>query len=853
MGKMLPQRLSPAAPFTGLCKPELLAPAGDMACVRAAVENGADAVYFGLSRFNARLRAHNFTERDLPEVMGYLHERGVKGYVTFNTLVFPEELREAESFLRAIIGGGVDAAIVQDPGVCRLIRCLSPDFPIHASTQMSVTSEAGVAFARELGCSVVVLARECSLKEIAAIREKTAAAGIEVPLEIFVHGALCVAYSGQCLTSESLGGRSANRGECAQACRLPYELISDGRVVPLGDRRYLLSPQDLAGLEALPGIVRAGVATLKIEGRLKTPEYVAAVTGVYRRALDKAWSELHPDAPQPPDVVETDPEDELYQLSMTFSRGLSTGWLNGIDNQKLVHARFGKKRGVRLGTVLRVDERGIHVKAESPVKAGDGIVVDRGRPDETEEGGSVVGVDELPGGVTRLRFHGRSVDLGRVSSGDIVWKTADPAMERQLRQTFEGEQVRYRRPVGFQVGGSLGEPLRLVAVDEAGYEAEAVSAERLRLAGEGASLGREVLLKQLGRLGGSPFYLGELDDELPAGLALPVSQLNQVRREAVARLLEKRRMGRPWTLNESVTSVARVQAAELTDVGSAAELIPLVRSQEQLEAVLGEPCREIYIELEDPRRYAEAVRLVRESTPVGGEARRVWVAPPRMFKTGEDWIIKQLRECGADGFLARNHEHLRALGDQRLRGDFSLNVANPLTAEWFKERWGLERLTASYDLNNEQLAGLLRAAPPAWFEITIHQHMPMFHMEHCVFCAFLSTGRDFRDCGRPCDKHRVTLRDRVGAEHPLKADAGCRNTLFNARAQTGADYVESFIALGARHFRVEFLNESAADVKATLDRYRRLLAGELEGAALWRDLKLINQLGVTRGTLVEKR
>jgi len=296
-----PQSCSPAGSATVL--PELLAPAGDWDCARAAVENGADAVYFGLEKFNARMRARNFTVADMPKLMEFLHHRGVRGYVAFNTLVFENEIAEARNYLRAIIAAGVDAAIVQDVGIWRLIRELSPDFPIHASTQMTFTSATGVEFARELGCNLVVLARECSIAEIERIGRGTSVEGREpndsnvlpstldsrpstLPLEIFVHGALCVAYSGQCLTSESLGGRSANRGECAQACRMPYELICDGKPVPLGDRKYLLSPRDLAGLDVLPDLVRAGVASLKIEGRLKTPEYVAYITRIYRQALD---------------------------------------------------------------------------------------------------------------------------------------------------------------------------------------------------------------------------------------------------------------------------------------------------------------------------------------------------------------------------------------------------------------------------------------------------------------------------------------------------------------------------------------------------------------------------------------
>jgi U32 family peptidase len=236
---MNPSLDSPAANL--LCPPELLAPAGSWDCAKAAVENGADAIYFGLERFNARMRAQNFTEADLPELMAFLHQRGVKGYVTLNTLVFPQELVEAEQYLRTMIAAGVDAVIVQDIGICRLIRHLSADFPIHASTQMTITSAAGVEFAQALGCQLVVLARETSLKEINKIQRQLTDRSINLPLEVFVHGALCVAYSGQCLTSEALGGRSANRGECAQACRMTYQLVSDGQLIDLGDRQYLLS------------------------------------------------------------------------------------------------------------------------------------------------------------------------------------------------------------------------------------------------------------------------------------------------------------------------------------------------------------------------------------------------------------------------------------------------------------------------------------------------------------------------------------------------------------------------------------------------------------------------------------
>ena len=317
---------------SGYKRPEILSPAGDWECARAAVENGADAIYFGLERFNARMRAKNFTQADLPELMEFLHARGVRGYVTFNTLVFSNELKDAEVFIRGMIASGVDAAIVQDMGICKLIRSISPDFPIHGSTQMTVTSAEGVQFAKAQGANLVVLARENSIADINKIQEAQKNDN-PLPLEVFVHGALCVAYSGQCLTSESLGGRSANRGECAQACRLPYDLVANGEQVALGDRRYLLSPRDLAGLEVLLDLVKAGVASLKIEGRLKSPEYVASITRVYRDQLDKVMKSLAEINSPVSEVQPADLDAKRYELEMSFSRGLQTGWFKGTDNQ----------------------------------------------------------------------------------------------------------------------------------------------------------------------------------------------------------------------------------------------------------------------------------------------------------------------------------------------------------------------------------------------------------------------------------------------------------------------------------------------------------------------------------------
>ena len=366
-------------------------------------------------------------------------------------------------------------------------------------------------------------------------------------------------------------------------------------------------------------------------------------------------------------------------------------------------------------------------------------------------------------------------------------------------------------------------------------------------------LTEQVLVDQLGRLGGTGFRLARLQSHLEGPVMLPVSELNRLRREAVQQLQQLRAQPKRWNLLPSPLAAPASPTAAPAAPGTP-ELIVLVRNLAQLEAVLPTSVGTLYCEFEDPKKYRQAVasfrqaRGPRESFVAAGSG-GIFLPPPRVFKPGEEWILKLITSCEPDGLLVRNYDHLTMLREGRRIGDFSLNVANSWTAEHFLREGGLERLTLSYDLNFEQLASLVEVGPADRFEITIHQHMPMFHMEHCVFCAFMSQGKDYHDCGRPCEKHDVRLKDRVGQEHPLKADAGCRNTVYNALAQTGAEYVPKLVAMGVRHFRVEFLNESAEEVRQTLERYQRLLRGEIRGDQLWRELKLRHQLGVTRGQM----
>ncbi len=853
-------------------KPELLSPAGNWECARAAVANGADAIFFGMPRFNARLRADNFAQEDLPELMKFLHEHGVKGYVAFNTLIFTGELPDAVAQLQYLEDSGVDAVIVQDLGLARLVKALTPKLRLHASTQMTITSPEGLEFAKQLNIDQAVLARELSLSELERFRsgEDTA-----VPLEVFVHGALCVAYSGQCLTSESLGRRSANRGECAQACRMPYDMLVDGELRDLGDKRYLLSPQDLAAVDEIPQLIELGIRSFKIEGRLKTPEYVAAVTKVYRDAIDRALA----GRPAPATA------DDRYALEMTFSRGLYPGWMHGVNHQELVGAYYGKKRGPYVGVVTQIlDEDSLELdEFRLALKPGDGVVFENLSNTNDEQGGSIY---EMRG--TGLSFqHGR-LRMAAIPLGTRVFKTSDPALNRALRKSFEGDiPVRKQRKLDLVATGRAGEPLRVRSGSVTIESTMALQTAMKR------PLTPAAFIDQFSRLGGTEFEIGTVQFDIEGEVILPVSELNRMRRELVAKCAElpltqprpEESSNQPANATGGERSLMERFIASLTEresqgrVGFSANpfsppmiatsdealfgertgegpsptsatphLHALCRTRDQIDAALATGMERLYLDFEDIRVYADLVKDIKARS----DTAQVWLATPRIQKSGEAGFFKLIQRAEPHGVLIRNLGAIAFFHNEGIpmTGDFSLNVANPLTAEMLKST-GLERLTISYDLNIEQVLDLLHGAPPEWFELTLHQHMPMFHMEHCAFAAFLSKGTDFTNCGRPCEKHRVHLRDRVGMEHPLKADVGCRNTLFNAVPQTGAQYVTALRQAGLRAFRVELLEEDRVESFRVLQTYQELLDGQRDADDIWRDLKAQSQLGVTRGTWEE--
>jgi putative protease len=817
-------------------KPEVMSPAGYWPQLHAAIEAGADAVYFGLDHFSARAKV-GFTPAELPDVMRTLHTRGVKGYVTFNTLVFDHELRDAVKTLELIALAGADSVIVQDVGMAQLARRIAPDLPVFGSTQMSITSAEGVALAQRFGVSRVLLARELSLKDIRAIRAQT-----KCELEIFVHGALCVSYSGQCFSSEAWGGRSANRGQCAQACRLPYELLVDDVLTPLGDARYLLSPGDLNALTLIPEIVEIGIASLKIEGRYKDEAYVALTTRAYRQAVDAAW-EQRPYAPSRQDEIE---------LEQVYSRGMGPFFLSGTNHQAVVLGRSPRHRGVMCGTVTRVYSDRVliaptGVEDVAPLKAGDGLVFDAAdwrSPELKEEGGRLYAV-ERAGDQLELRFGNRTIDFSRIRSGDRVWRTHDVNTDRAAKPFIQANSPLARQPLELRVSAKVGEPLEIAwwLVDQPGVQVTVRSDEALSPAtNRGVTV--EFLQEQLRRLGNTAYRLDALQADLVGDPFVPSSLLNRLRQAAVQQLTEHQ-AARPAPVIHDLVRVleSALSPAHPAIASDAIHLHLLVRTPSQLEAALDLNPASITLDYLDLYGLRPAVEQIKAA----GITPRV--ASPRVLKPQEGSLVNFLlrldcqivvRSGGLLELLQSRHQHA-------LIGDFSLNAANQITAETYFTL-GIDRLAPTHDLNADQICRLAQAVGGERLEAIAFHHLPVFHTEHCVFCRFLSQGTSKLDCGQPCKEHRVALRDTQGRVHPVMADVGCRNTVFGAQAQVASRYLDQLRDSGIAHYRLEFVHETPKALRDVVTAFRDYFADRTSAAQLEQTLQKTVSQGTTEGS-----
>ena len=804
--------------------PELLAPAGSLDAVRAAIANGADAVYLGAERFNARDEGAQLTLDELGHACTLAHGHGARVYLTLNTLLKPAELHDALTLLGECIDRGVDAAIVQDIGLVRLARLLYPALELHGSTQMTVHDERGARVLRDLGVHRVVLARENTLADIHAIRD--AVPGLQ--LESFVHGALCIAYSGQCLMSGMISERSANRGSCAQSCRKDYVLTDDASGETL-DHGYLISARDLAAYPHLAEIAAAGIHTLKIEGRKKRPEYVATVTRTYRDLLARV-------ARGEPVTADTVDAGDLVQI---FSRGFTGGMYGGRAGREYVTRDHPDNRGVVLGVVVDAPHGEVVVEVSQPLLRGDGIALEPPAGAPGEAVGFAVGTVRTlatRGGVTRQAVVSRT----RVPVGWSVVRTAHAALLERARASYAAlsapaREARVRLDV--RLFGGAGAPLKCLV--HADGEDVTVHGSVPLAPARAHALDRDRLAAQLGRLGETPFALGTIDDAaLAPGLFLPMSELNAVRQRAVEELM----LRRDWAAQARAAERERRIGAAVRDVTpAAADAAPAdalalrlsveVHRVEDARLAAGAGAHEVVFDpfLRHPVPPLARVRALAEELAASGVGLRLrtptivrpeerrdvdrWLALPVAVLSGHLGLVAELGAAGRD-----------------VEADYAVNCFNAHTAaELF--RLGARRITLSVELTVDELADVARPWRGAGFDVVLYGRPEGMTIEHCVLSAAFD--REPTTCRDLCVRSHplVSLTDPAGYTFPVATDSACRNRLLHSRPIEGSEFLPRLWRAGVRGYRV-LLNVPGEPAAELVGRYRAALDALAAGEPL---------------------
>lgn len=790
--------------------PELLAPAGSLDAVRAALGNGADAIYLGVDKFNARDEGAQLSLDDLEQSCRLAHAHGARIYLTFNILFKPGELNDALHHLGECIDRGIDAAIVQDLGAVRLIQKVYPGLEIHGSTQMTVHDEHGARVLRDLGCDRVVLARENTLDDIRAIHRAVP----ELTLESFIHGALCIAYSGQCYMSGMISERSANRGSCAQSCRKDY-VLADAESSEELDRGYLISARDLGAWEHLAEIADAGIHTLKVEGRKKKPEYVATVTHSYREFLDRlAAGDRRPPTPA-----------EVQPLVQIFSRGFTGGMYGGRAGRDYVTRMQPDNRGAVLGEVIAREKNELIVSVSQPIERGDGLGFEH--PEGPVKGNRGFGV-------RNVRTIGREKGKVRqalqpaedIPAGWIVVRSAEAALLAGARESFaampsKGEREGVR--VDVRVAGAAGGPLTLIWHTDSG-DATVKSSTTLAPATR-HGLDEARLRDQLGRLGETPFTLGDLD---LAGLAehlfIPVSVLNDLRREAVAILTQGRRGERDRAIAAAIAGVSKAERPDLPAPQLVVEVWRLEDAPVAAEAGADEISLDLF--LRHPMPPVSRVKRVADELAQRGVTLRLrtpTIVRPADRKYVDKWLA--LGTPLGSGHLGMVAE--LATQGRDVVADYAVNVFNQHSAaEVF--RLGAKRIVMSVELTGDEMVQVAAPWQGRGFEVFAYGRPEGMTLEHCVLSAAFD--REVTTCRDLCvQKHpNVELTDPAGYVFPVATDYACRNRLLHSRPVDGSAYLPELWRAGFRTYRLVF-NVPGDPVALVTAAYRASLDALAEG------------------------
>ena len=826
---------------------ELLAPAGNREAFTAALECGADAIYMGGQQFGARQYATNFSQDELEQTIRQAHLCGVRVYITVNTLIDDSEMPALRDYLRYLYEVGADAAIVQDVGVARVARKVAPGLPLHASTQMTAHDLSAVNLLADYGFERVILSRELSLAEIAGICSKA-----RCQVETFIHGALCICYSGQCLMSSLIGGRSGNRGRCAQPCRLPYHLVdAQGRdtLSGRGIGEYLLSPKDFQTIEVMPEFIKAGVASLKIEGRMKRPEYVAVVVDAYRRAIDRAQAD--------PQHYET-PVEDLRNMEQIFNRGFTTAHLFGKNSREMMSDRRPNNRGVLIGRVIRYlpQERQMVLKLDGPLAVGDIVeawVKVGGRVNIEVKSLQVEGV-EVHEAVASQEIAVFCQE--QVRPGDRVFKTFDSRLTEQARAWFAKPYARRRIPVSMTVTAAVSEPLQIEVKDRNGNVGSAVT-QQLGQAARNRPLTQEGLENQCARLGNTPFRIETFSALIDGEVMVPVSEINDARRRAVeqletARLATFQRPPLPYEKAESVAKGQNIKASAARDgKKEKPALVVKVDTEAQARAALGGGADCLMISGErfhgglfqradyekllslahkaDKQVIFGLPRIVRESGQEEVEQRIAWFAELRPDAVS----------VGNLGTLAK----VKEVPELKIHADYPLNLFNSEALEYVREQ-GADSATLSPELTFLQVQKLAQNSKLP-LECLAHGRITLMVSEFCALGAYIGE-QDGNACVGACRQGEYRLQDRKGEFFPVVSDDACRMHILNGKELSMLPHVPRFAQAGIAKIRIEACHMLPEDVAKITGFYRRALDAGVAGLPAT-EIEAAEHADITRG------
>lgn len=794
---------------------ELLAPAGSREALVAAVENGANAIYLAGNAFGARAYASNFDREALREAIHFAHLRKVAIHVTVNTIVADEEMGPLRDYLRFLYEAGADAVLVQDLGVARVAHETVPDLPLHASTQMSVSSLEGVRALAELGFTRVVLARELSLKEIRHI-----CAHAPVEIETFMHGALCVCYSGQCLMSSMIGGRSGNRGRCAQPCRLPYTLVDEKGQDVLGDKAgsYLLSPRDLSTIDVIPDLIEAGVSSLKIEGRMKRPEYVATVVRTYREAIDTYYAGKGY-------AVTQEERDDLAQI---FNRDFTTAYLEGRPGKAMMSDRRPNNRGLLIGRVTAYDwdARIVTVKLSGRLGLGDQVDF------WVKVGGRVTAtISALTDAKGRAVEEGQAGDTvsfaipSAVRDHDRVFKVYDARLMERAKETYaSGAPVR-RIPVAIAVRAAVGEPLTVTLCDAEGHRGEG----RTDFIGEPARkrpLSEEIIRKQVSRLGTSVYEMKSLHCDIAGEVMVPMSEINEARRKAVEALdalhlkeIEAREHRPEPKFTDRIARPTPKKVHFLVAVDTLGKAEAALSAGADGILFGGESYEHRVIA---PEEYERAWQMAREA------GARIDFNTPRIVHDGQQKHVERLLAAFAAFPPDAVHVHniamlalVRRLTDFAIHADYSLISYNKQTLAFLKD-YGVAGATLSPELTAKEIRQLAKESPLP-LTCIVHGRLELMVSNYCVTGSFLG-GCGEGPCTQPCTRGHFALKDRKDALFPLAMDQFCHMHVLNSKVLSMMPHAMKFRAAGIETMQIEAKAMGEKEIAAIVKAYRKAMA-----------------------------